>query len=71
MSNYTLPEFVMEGVFNKEICSDGRVFFWRDCVLTDDMSRGEQGYMVYWPALGQHKIAFLHTYRYPPDWAKY
>jgi hypothetical protein len=66
MTNYTVPEFVLEHVFHKETCSDGKVFFWRDCILTDNMSQGEQGYMVYYP-----NSDYLHTYRYPPDWAKY
>jgi hypothetical protein len=65
MTNYTVPEFVLERVFNKETCSDGTVFFWRDCILTNDNGRG-QGYVIYWP-----NSDCLHTYRYPPDWAKY
>ena len=66
MTNYTIPEFVMDRVFNKETCSDGTVFFWRDCTLTNNKIDGEQGYMVYYP-----NGDYLHTYRYPPDWAKY
>lgn len=55
-----MSDYVLDLVFNKHICKDGSVIYWRDCILQTDMEHGEQGYMWIFEN-GEH----LHSYRTP------
>lgn len=55
-----ITEYVLNAVFNKYICENGSVIYWRDCILQSDMEHGEQGYMWIFEN-GDH----LHSYRTP------
>jgi len=61
-----VSEFLLKNVFNKIICKDGDIIYWRDCILSDNMQHGEQGYMIYYP----NEEMCHHTYHYPPNWIK-
>ena len=55
-----ISQYVLENVFNKHVCENGEVIYWRDCVLKDGMINGEQGYMWIF-SNGEN----LHSYRTP------
>lgn len=40
-------------------------FWWRGCVLTEDMRQGEQGYLMVW--FDGENFVTNHTYRHPTE----
>lgn len=54
--------FMLRTTFNKHVSAEGVSIYWRECILANGMTHGEQGYLWVW-----EDGTTFHSYQTPEN----